>query len=87
MDYSDCPRPVAAGSAAAAGDGGQLQSDSGCGERGGLWRVMNCGPLRVTRAGASESGLPLCVTSYSGQSKFHVLSEPKDSKSGHGVRV
>ena len=47
---------------------------------------MDCGLLRVTRAGASEagwplcvttdSGWPLCVTSDSGHSKFHVLREP-----------
>ena len=37
---------------------------------------MDCGLLRVTRAGASEPGWPLCVTSDSGHSKFHVLREP-----------
>ena len=37
---------------------------------------MNGGLLRVTRAGANEPGLPLCVTSDSGHSKFHVLREP-----------
>ena len=37
---------------------------------------MDCGLLRVTRAGASEPGWPLCVTSDSGHSKFHMLREP-----------
>ena len=48
---------------------------------------MDCGLLRVTRAGASEPGWPLCVTSGSGHSKFHVLREPglSYSESGHGV--
>ena len=48
---------------------------------------MNGGLLRVTRAEASEPGWPLCVTSDSGHSKFHVLREPglSDSESGHGV--
>ena len=30
----------------------------------------------MTRAGANEPGLSLCVTSDSGHSKFHVLLEP-----------
>ena len=34
---------------------------------------MNGGLLRVTRAGANEHGLSLCVMSDSGHSKFHVL--------------
>ena len=48
---------------------------------------MDDGLLRVTRAGTSEPGWPLCVTSDSGHSKFHVLREPglSDSESGHGV--
>ena len=64
---------------------------AGRGERGGLWRVLDGGPLRqrVTRAGASEPGWQLCVTSDSGHSKFRVLREPglSDSESGHRVRV
>ena len=38
--------------------------------------MMNGGLLRVTRAGANELGLSLCVTSDSGHSEFHVLREP-----------
>ena len=38
--------------------------------------MMNGGLLRVTRAGANEPGLSLCVMSDSGHSKFHVLREP-----------
>ena len=37
---------------------------------------MNCGLLRVTRAGANEPGLSMCAMSDSGHSKFHVLREP-----------
>ena len=48
---------------------------------------MDGGLLRVTRAGASEPGWLLCVTSDSGHSKFRVLRESglSDSESGHGV--
>ena len=56
----------------------------------GRWRQAAAGaggPLRVTRVAASEAGWPLCVTSDSSHSKFHVLREPglSESESGHGV--
>ena len=52
---------------------------SGCeglGLRRARRRVMNGGLLRVTRAGANEPGLSMCVMSDSVHSKFHVLREP-----------
>ena len=68
-------------------------SDSGCGEWGELWRVMDGGPLLVTlaRAGASEPGWPLRVTAGRAAARWvtwvTVSYTGCVSDAGHGSRV